>query len=326
MRTVVLSEDGPETTALGFGCAHLLNVGASQRQRLLETAFDAGIRHFDVAPIYGLGAAERELGKFAAGRRDDVVLATKFGVEPGRTSSLLGAVQAPARRALRAVPRLRRFARSHAAALYTPPSYDRAAARRSLERSLAALRTDYVDLFLLHDPRPGDVPAEELRAYLDQERASGRIRAWGVAAELEAAVSVAHELGAPVPVLQTHDDVLAPSEVPAVADARITYGAIAGALMPVVDHVAADPDRRRRWSDAVGCDCADPAAVAPLLLRYALAANPSGVVLFSTTKPERIHRAAGAVEEDGAARAGLEAFVRLVDAELRPRRPAAART
>ena len=83
LRTLTFPDSELETTVLGFGCAHLYGVPRSaERLRLLDAAHDAGIRHFDVAPMYGLGLAERELGRFIRHRRDAVVVATKFGIAP----------------------------------------------------------------------------------------------------------------------------------------------------------------------------------------------------------------------------------------------------
>src|SRR6185503_14619010 len=57
---------------LGFGCASLMRVPSRrEREALLGEAFEQGIRHFDVARMYGLGAAESELGRFARGRREE---------------------------------------------------------------------------------------------------------------------------------------------------------------------------------------------------------------------------------------------------------------
>src|SRR5919199_1407023 len=82
------------TSRLGFGCAGLFAAPTGrQRRRVLDAALACGIRHFDVAPMYGLGMAERELGRFAVGRRDDVVIATKFGIAPTRTARAIAAVQ-----------------------------------------------------------------------------------------------------------------------------------------------------------------------------------------------------------------------------------------
>jgi D-threo-aldose 1-dehydrogenase len=330
LRRVVLEATGIETTALGFGCADLFRVGDSVgRARLLEAAYDAGIRHFDVAPMYGLGRAEAEVGRFARRRRGGVILATKFGIGPTSLARALGRVQRPVRRTLEALPAVRQQAREKAAGpesgrlgpmLYSTEGYDAAAARASLERSLRALATDYLDLLLLHDPAPGSVRSEEVRCYLEEARDAGWIRSWGVAGEADLAVAVARSFGHPVPVLQLRDDVFVRSlrySQPAAGSAYITFGVLGRALTRVVEHVRADGTRRERWATLVGADCGEPRVVASLLLRAALQENSSGVVLFSTTKRQHIHDALAAaqaapVEVDPA----LGSFLAIVEAEL----------
>lgn len=68
---------------LGFGTSQLMGrVGRKQSLRLMEVAFDAGIRHFDTAPLYGLGAAEAMVGEFARKRRAEITITSKFGDAP----------------------------------------------------------------------------------------------------------------------------------------------------------------------------------------------------------------------------------------------------
>lgn len=329
LRRVVLGASGVETTALGFGCADLFRVGDSAgRARLLEDAYDAGIRHFDVAPMYGLGRAEAEVGRFAGRRRGDVVLATKFGIAPTLLALALGRVQRPVRRALEALPAVRQQAREKAAGpesgrlgpmLYSAEGYDAAAARASLERSLRALATDYLDLFLLHDPAPGSVRSEEVRCYLEEARDAGWIRAWGVAGEADQAAAVARSFGHAVPVLQLRDDIFVQSlrySQPA-AGACITFGILGRALTRVVEHVRADGTRRKRWATLVGADCGEPRVVASLLLRAALQENSSGVVLFSSTKRQHIHDALAAAQvAPGEVDPAMGGFLTMVEAEL----------
>jgi hypothetical protein len=69
----------------------------------------------------------------------------------------------------------------------------------------------------------------------------------------------------------------------------------------------------------VGRDCGDPEVVAGLLLRLAARANPSGVVLFSSIRPERVRQAAAALGSDGTE--DLERFAALVHMELQKSRP-----
>src|SRR6059058_1826376 len=98
--TLCLGDTGVETSALGLGCADLMRAGTAARRRLLAAALDAGVRHYDVAPMYGLGLAEHEIGRFAHGRRDRLVIATKFGIEPSRAARALAPVQRSLQRAL----------------------------------------------------------------------------------------------------------------------------------------------------------------------------------------------------------------------------------
>ena len=82
MRRIPLADTGLCTTAIGYGCAGLMRPSTDkERQALLATAFEVGIRHFDVARYYGHGQAEGVLGKFIAetGCRDEITITTKFG-------------------------------------------------------------------------------------------------------------------------------------------------------------------------------------------------------------------------------------------------------
>lgn len=320
-----------ETTILGFGCADLFREPSrSGRRRLLDAAFDAGIRHFDVAPMYGLGLVEDALGVFARGRRDKIVIATKFGIDIAPLGRAIAPIQGPIQRVLRLLrapegPRASAGADPRSGAvgsrLYRPNDYSARAARASLERSLRALRTDYVDLLFVHDPvNAAEVP-EDVGAYLESARAAGRIRAWGVAGEPATAVAAARRLAARVPVLQVRGDRFSRMSIPdGIADARILFGVIGRSAARILDHLRADDRARRRWSDQTGADCGDPEQLSRLLLRDALGANPEGCVLFSTTRPGRIAAAAAAAATAFADDPAVAALRALVDGDLGARR------
>jgi D-threo-aldose 1-dehydrogenase len=324
MRTTILKGTDVETSVLGFGTADLFSIPSrAQRQRILDAAYDAGIRHFDTAPMYGLGLSERELGHFARGRRDRVVITTKFGIAPTRIARGLGLVQSPIRRLFSAVPALRKWARSSAAGprsgpagslLYASRGYDAAAAERTLKASLRELATDYVDLFLLHEPNPGDIRSDDVRAYLNLAQSAGLIRAWGVAGEPEPSAEVSRLLHEPGLVLQVRDDILLRRTAPPEPrNGRITFGVLGRVVPRLLDFLAASITRRRRWNDATGTNCGDPRALASMLLRDALRANAGGVVLFSSTNSDHIRAAVETAELDPATPDdALAAFTELV--------------
>ncbi|HEY2636098.1 MAG TPA: aldo/keto reductase, partial [Solirubrobacteraceae bacterium] len=280
-----------KTARLGYGCAGLMRIPSGRkRQDLLAATLDAGIAHFDTARMYGLGAAEAELGRFARGRRDRMTIATKFGIEPTPTSWMTR-LQRPARALLARFPALRKAVKRREGMLHEPHRYDVATARASLERSLAELGTDYLDFFFVHDPQPEDeVPFEDLREFLDGERQAGRILAWGVAGEARPAATAAG-FGVPV-VVQARQDVFSRAQEP---PAQIAFGVLARALARILEHVGSSEDVAHRWAEATGEDCRDSDVVTRLLLQDALQANPAGAVLFTTTRRDRVGLAAGAL-------------------------------
>lgn len=322
--TVVLGTDRIQTTALGFGCAGIFRLPSPrQRSHLLHTVFEAGIRHFDVAPMYGLGRAEPELGRFTRTRRAEVTIASKFGITPTPAARCLAYAQRPLRSIFAAKPTIRDQAKAHATApshiLFQKGEYHAAGAGRSLENSLRALKTDYLDLLLLHDPLPGSVRSDDVCSYLESACAKGLIRSWGITGEPVNTHEVAREFQRDIPVYQVQNSIFLPSpNYEAAKTAYITFGAISGALTFLVRHVAADNSTRLRWESAIGADCGDASIAASLLLQTALRANSSGIVLFSTTSFPHLHSAVRSAETLYSSDVSLlDRFTNMVNAELR---------
>jgi hypothetical protein len=124
------------------------------------------------------------------------------------------------------------------------------------------------------------------------------------------------------PVLQLRHDLLErpeSTEWAASFPARIGFGVLGRSIARIVAHVTSVPARGRVWRERVGHDCGDPEIVAGLLLRQAARENPRGVVLFSTVRTEHVHSAVRMMARDPATDLDeLDAFVALLDAELRP--------
>ena len=87
MMEIVVPGLAVRTPAVGFGCSSLTGTSPSNANRVLQTAFDAGVRHFDTARYYGYGEGEGILGRFLKSRRSDVTITTKFGIEPPRRTA-----------------------------------------------------------------------------------------------------------------------------------------------------------------------------------------------------------------------------------------------
>lgn len=293
---VKLTGTGIETTSLGYGCAGLMRLVSSRaRQAVLNEAYDLGIRHFDVARMYGLGKVEEQVGKFIRGRRDKVTLTTKFGIELKPAAGMAAVIQIAGRLAIRLMPSLRKVAQRKVDALYAPRNYGAAAARRSLEESLSALDTDYVDLFMLHEPIVGAVQYEDILEYLEHARDQGLIRAWGVAGYPDQLMPIFDFCPRLAPVLQLPNDVLN-RQLQAFRDylhtAFITFSPYSEALHRIDCHLERRPELARLWSDEMGTDVGNLQSLASLLLAYGLNTNTSGIVLFSSTRKEGVRVAA----------------------------------
>ena len=125
---------------------------------LHRAAFDAGITFFDTADAYREGYAERVLGRALADVRDQVVIATKFGYDISDESTAG-----------------RRGQQERA------KDFSVASVRAALDASLDRLGVDHIDLWQLHNPRMGHIDDDGLFELLEDLRAAGKIRTYGVA-------------------------------------------------------------------------------------------------------------------------------------------------
>ena len=134
-----------KVSVVGLGCNNFgMRIGRKETAAVVDAALDAGINFFDTADIYGGTKSETYLGAALGARRDDIVLATKFGApyeghEGGASAAYI---------------------------------------RRAVEDSLTRLGTDRIDLYQLHVPDPKTPIAETIGA-LGELVAEGKIREFG---------------------------------------------------------------------------------------------------------------------------------------------------
>ena len=144
MRTRRLGSEGPDVSVVGLGCNNFGNrVDLEGTRAVVDAALEAGVTFFDTADVYGgNGGSEQFLGEVLEGRRDRVLLATKFGGDMGDGTEARGS---------------------------------REYIRKAIAGSLQRLRTDYVDLYQYHTP-DGVTPFEETFGALDELVHEGKVR------------------------------------------------------------------------------------------------------------------------------------------------------
>jgi aryl-alcohol dehydrogenase-like predicted oxidoreductase len=301
MESRILDASGVRLSRLGFGCGSLTtHERRSDAVRLLREAFDAGITHFDVARLYGLGQAESILGEFLrAVPRDRVTVATKFGLDPPVALASRPALLRFGKRVLRFLPGLRAMAHRTVGSQRPAPRYSIDDAMRSLETSLKELGSEYVDLLLLHEADLADASGSELLDHLEREVRAGRIRAYGVASHTS---RLGWNLAAfpPGHAVFQFNNAAVDAEIARLEGTADKLLITHSALAPLKDLRSAMAEREafvREWSIKIDADLADERVVAQLLMDYALHSNDRGVVLFSTMRDdhlrENVRRALG---------------------------------
>jgi aryl-alcohol dehydrogenase-like predicted oxidoreductase len=147
VRTRRLGSSKLQVTVVGLGCNNFGGrTDEAASRAVIDAALEAGITFFDTADVYGGGGGSEEIiGRALAGRRDEVVLGTKFGSDLGDGETARGS---------------------------------RPYIRRAVEASLRRLRTDWIDLYQYHRP-DGITPIEETLGALDELVREGTVRAIG---------------------------------------------------------------------------------------------------------------------------------------------------
>lgn len=160
-----LGKSGLKVSALGLGCMGMSEfygpTDEAQSLATLERAVELGVTHFDTADMYGAGHNETLLGRFLKGRRDKVVLATKFGIvrKPGE----------------------------YARTIDTSPAYVKSACEASLKR----LGIEVIDLYYAHRRNP-DIPIEDTVGAMADLVRQGKVRALGLSEVSAATLRRAH--------------------------------------------------------------------------------------------------------------------------------------
>jgi len=166
LQTRSLGDSGPQVSAVGLGCNNFgRRVDLEGTRAVVDAALAEGITFFDTADIYGRGQSEEFLGQVLEGRRDQIVLATKFGMDMGDGRGPRGS-----------------------------PDY----IRQAVEASLRRLRTDVIDVYWYHEP-DGETPIARTLEALNELVRAGTVRAIGAsnfsAEQIQEADATAREHG-----------------------------------------------------------------------------------------------------------------------------------
>ncbi|WP_238011119.1 aldo/keto reductase [Dactylosporangium sp. AC04546] len=210
MKTRRLGRGGPEVSAIGLGCMGMSwaygSADDEESARTLHRALDLGVTLLDTADVYGAGRNEELIGRVLAGRRDEYVLATKFGLRSRGGE-----------------------ARSDRPDTYvdTSPAWVREAADASLRR----LGTDTIDLYYAHRRNP-EVPIEDTVGAMAELVQAGKVRHLGLSEVSAATLRAAHAVH-PIAALQVEYSLFSREPEDALLDTCRELGVALVAYSPV---------------------------------------------------------------------------------------------
>ncbi len=176
-----------QPSAIGLGAAPLgSRTSPKESIQVLNEAFDLGITFYDTAPSYGQGESEKIIGKVFEKKRDKVIITTKVGRYPTYALQMASKFKPLARKVLQKLSgngvrqpvqsSVQTFIRSQTKSNFQPSTLS-----QSVEASLRRLRSDYIDLLLLHDI-PQSTETDKVFELLQSLKQQGKVRYYGVSA------------------------------------------------------------------------------------------------------------------------------------------------
>jgi D-threo-aldose 1-dehydrogenase len=291
MQEIRIGATGRLTSRLGYGCSSVMGgLGRKESLAILEGAFDAGIRHYDVAPMYGYGEAEGCLGEFLRRHPGRVTVTTKYGIPAAKSQSMIALARTLARPILKRLPGLKQQLSRAASKTAVPEAratFTAAQARESLERSLLALGVEHIDVWLLHEVESQDLADDGLLRLLQEMVTAGKIGTFGIGSEAGKVAKLLQLRPEYCQTLQYEWSVLDPGVASGTAF-RIHHRALTNHFRQLHAALVADPSICKRWSENVGLDLNSAETLASLMLKASLVMNPESIILFSSKRREHV--------------------------------------
>jgi hypothetical protein len=158
-------------------------------------------------------------------------------------------------------------------------------------------------MLLLHECSVADARRQEVLGFLERLRSQGKIRRFGIATHYSDTIEILNEVPSIAAIAQFASDAVNRNvrRLPAIRPQLVvTHSSVKYILPRLIHQLAADPAAAARWAERTGIAADDRSKIGGLLLADALAANPNGVLLFSSSRPDRVADAAGTLPLDAA--------------------------
>jgi D-threo-aldose 1-dehydrogenase len=200
------------TSSLGFGCTQLTDsTSRNAAIQTLHTAFEAGITHFDTARLYGFGESEAILGQFVKDKRDKITITTKIGLDPVAVPTGSMFLLKLAKSVVNSLPAVKKLIVKKTDGFVNVPTLTPEKAAQHIDEALQKLKTDYIDILLLHEFDVATANQPALVDFFQSKIKEGKIRHVGLGTAFKTIKNQASALNATYDVVQIEHNLLNPN-------------------------------------------------------------------------------------------------------------------
>lgn len=293
-----LGETNLECSLVGLGTGRLASVsgGASRAaaEKLFGAAEEYGVNLIDTADSYGQGECEKIIGRALAGKRGKFIITTKAGYAFSSLGGGLRFIKPLAKRVLKMLKGGRKLA-SNVRSSVSRQDFRPETIQNSVEASLQRLRTDYLDIFLLHSPPASVMDDAQPFELLRRLKQSGKIRHFGVSSYDPAVLEKVPSIGG-LTVVQTPVNPLQPNLTAKLAKLQAAgIGVIANQIFlsgKITGHQPAGDEEAKEIvsvkTKLEGLASKKNISLNHLLIEYALSRPGVASVLTGTSQPEHL--------------------------------------
>lgn len=281
------------TSPIGFGCTKLTDhYSRKDAIHTLETCLEVGITHFDTARMYGFGESEIILGDFLKDKRDKVTITTKIGLDPVALPTHSQFMVKLAKDVVNRLPMIKRMISKKTNVFVNRPPLSAERAKKHLEEALAKLKTDYIDILLLHEYDVATANQQDLISFFKEQIQKETVRHVGLGTFFELITEDYKSLDGVYDVLQTDNSILKPNMGYIDSKFLDTHLTIAFStlrdLKTMQKFIEKNPDFAQMLKKEAEIDFSDSKTILRLAIDFTKYSHPEGINIFTSTNSQNI--------------------------------------
>lgn len=310
------------TTNLGFGCASLMSLKTNkEREQIIKTAINNGILHFDLARFYGLGEAEKVFSLAIGNCSKDITISSKFGINDKVAESSLKNSQELIRKIINKSDFLKQLLKKIYSLQIQERNYETENFYKSLSLTKQALNTNYLDLYFIHEPLSYKQLSNNIFDSLIKIKFEKIIGSFGISGNLKIIYNIIEKFNlVDIEVIQyeinKQNDFYLEKINSLIKEKnllKIRFGLIRKYLEKLSFFIKNNPQISHEWSNKLNVDLNNFENLPFVLVASTLSKYPNDLLLYSSTKVERLRNLLNKLNDPCFSNASIKKFVNFYD-------------